>query len=110
METSGNVRRGGEAGGLSLGALLAIALCGGVFLFTSIGLLMAWVIKNRQKKSSARVYTIPDEYSQTRLTKRPLTAAHCALAAHAVLQQLQFLPDTEQEEKESGEEELGQRR
>lgn len=38
------------------------------------------------------------------------TAAHCALAAHAVLQQLQFLPDTEQEEKESGEEELGQRR
>ncbi|KAG5912773.1 hypothetical protein E4U42_001848, partial [Claviceps africana] len=62
----------GKSGSLSMGAVLAIALCGGVVLFTSIGLAMACVVKRRQKKSSARLYTIPDAYSQTRLTKRPV--------------------------------------
>ncbi|KAG6118530.1 hypothetical protein E4U13_000137 [Claviceps humidiphila] len=61
-----------EAPSLTLPKLLAIALCGGIVLFTSLGLLMAWFVRRRQDKSSARVYAIPDAYSQTRLTKRPL--------------------------------------
>ncbi|KAG6131988.1 hypothetical protein E4U38_003570, partial [Claviceps purpurea] len=61
-----------ESPSLTLPKLLAIALCGGIVLFTSLGLLMAWFVRRRQDRSSARVYTIPDAYSQTRLTKRPL--------------------------------------
>ncbi|KAG6114248.1 hypothetical protein E4U31_005820 [Claviceps sp. LM219 group G6] len=61
-----------ESPSLTLPKLLAIALCGGMVLFTSLGLLMAWFVRRRQDKSSARVYTIPDASSQTRLTKRPL--------------------------------------
>ncbi|KAG6075118.1 hypothetical protein E4U33_002176 [Claviceps sp. LM78 group G4] len=63
-----------ESPSLTLPKLLAIALCGGIVLFTSLGLLMAWLVRRRQDKSSVRVYTntIPDAYSQTRLTKRPL--------------------------------------
>ncbi|KAK2608376.1 hypothetical protein QQS21_003061 [Conoideocrella luteorostrata] len=80
METSEVVRRDGDTGGLSLGVLLAIALCGGILLFTTVGLLMAWRIKIRQKKPTARAYTIPDEYSQTRLTKRPLLMTESAVS------------------------------
>ncbi|KAG6025782.1 hypothetical protein E4U19_002981 [Claviceps sp. Clav32 group G5] len=63
-----------ESPSLTLPKLLAIALCGGIVLFTSLGFLMAWLVRRRQNKSSVRVYTntIPDVYSQTRLTKRPL--------------------------------------
>ncbi|KAG5964849.1 hypothetical protein E4U58_003045 [Claviceps cyperi] len=39
---------------LSLPKLLAIALCGGIVLFTSLGLLMAWFVRRRQDGSSAR--------------------------------------------------------
>ncbi|KAG6249519.1 hypothetical protein E4U49_008216 [Claviceps purpurea] len=43
-----------ESPSLTLPKLLAIALCGGIVLFTSLGLLMAWFVRRRQDKSSAR--------------------------------------------------------
>ncbi|KAG6006491.1 hypothetical protein E4U21_007035 [Claviceps maximensis] len=82
MEPSQHVARDAiETGLLSQGGLLAIAICGGIILSTSIGFLMAWMVKKRQKKSSARMYTIPDAYSQTRLTKRPLMMTESAVSA-----------------------------
>ncbi|KAG5913732.1 hypothetical protein E4U53_004789, partial [Claviceps sorghi] len=81
MDPSGHGKRDvAETGPLSMGAVLAIALCGGVVLFTSLGLVMACVVKRRQGRSSARVYTIPDAYSQTRLTKRPVMMSESGLS------------------------------
>ncbi|KHN95655.1 uncharacterized protein MAM_06496 [Metarhizium album ARSEF 1941] len=73
-------RRDGDAGALSLGGLLAIALCGGVVVFTSVGLLMAWRVKRRQKRARDRMYTLADEYSKTRLTKRPVVMSESAVS------------------------------
>ncbi|KAG6014205.1 hypothetical protein E4U43_006832 [Claviceps pusilla] len=73
-------RDAADAGPLTRGGLLAIAICGGICVFTSLGFLMAWMVKKRQGRSSARMYTIPDAYSQTRLTKRPLMMTESAVS------------------------------
>ncbi|PON26884.1 hypothetical protein TGAM01_v204385 [Trichoderma gamsii] len=65
---------------IGLGWLLAIALCGGVLLFTAIGLLLVWwVKKNRHRHSGPRmVYGYSATHnslmppSSSRLTKRRL--------------------------------------
>ncbi|GAO18512.1 uncharacterized protein UV8b_06622 [Ustilaginoidea virens] len=80
MEEFEAVRRDGESGGLGLGGLLGIALGGGILLFTTVGMLMAWRIKARQNKSPGRAYAIPDEFSQTRLTKRSLLMTESAVS------------------------------
>ncbi|KAK5993728.1 hypothetical protein PT974_07165 [Cladobotryum mycophilum] len=52
------LRREEDSGsaGLGLGWLLAIALCGGVLLFTAIGLLLAWWVKKRAKSNTEIIY------------------------------------------------------
>ncbi|KAG8422664.1 hypothetical protein J3459_010173 [Metarhizium acridum] len=80
MDVSVLPKRDGDSGGLSLGGLLAIALCGSIVIFTSLGLFMAWRVKVRQKRTTERMYTMPDEYSQTRLTKRPLVMTESAVS------------------------------
>ena len=80
MDGQSRISKRDGGAGLSLAALLAIAVGGGVLLFSTIGLLMAWHLKHRQRRVSTRAFTLPDEYSQTKLTKRPLIMTESAVS------------------------------
>ncbi|KAL7795373.1 hypothetical protein V8C37DRAFT_374305 [Trichoderma ceciliae] len=66
---------------IGLGWLLAIALCGGILLFTAVGLLLVWWVKKSRQPGSQRVYgyaptqnsLVPP--SSSRLIKRRLLGA-----------------------------------
>ncbi|KFH46588.1 hypothetical protein ACRE_026390 [Hapsidospora chrysogenum ATCC 11550] len=54
-------RRDGSSGGLGLGWLLAIALCGGILLFAAVGYLLVWRLKMRKTPCTTRVYAAGGE-------------------------------------------------
>ncbi|UKZ46200.1 hypothetical protein TrVGV298_000399 [Trichoderma virens] len=63
---------------IGLGWLLAIALCGGVLLFTTVGLLLVWWVKKSRSPGPQMVYSYAAAHnsalppSSSRLTKRRL--------------------------------------
>ncbi|KAL7937238.1 hypothetical protein V8C35DRAFT_332358 [Trichoderma chlorosporum] len=62
---------------IGLGWLLAIALCGGILLFTTVGLLLVWWVKKNRSPGPQMVYTFAAQStglppSSSRLTKRRL--------------------------------------
>ena len=57
---------GSSSGGLGLGWILAIALCGGVLLFACVGYLLVWRIRVRMQPCTTRVYVGRDQENPAR--------------------------------------------
>ncbi|PNP53471.1 hypothetical protein THARTR1_06165 [Trichoderma harzianum] len=73
---------------IGLGWLLAIALCGGILLFTTVGLLLVWWVKKSRSPGPQMVYSFAAQNyglppSSSRLTKRRLLGSEsfCKLSS-----------------------------
>lgn len=73
---------------IGLGWLLAIALCGGILLFTTVGLLLVWWVKKSRGPGPQMVYSFAAQNyglppSSSRLTKRRLLGSEsfCKLSS-----------------------------
>ncbi|KAH8177148.1 hypothetical protein LIA77_02230 [Sarocladium implicatum] len=61
----------GNSKGLSLGWLLALAIGGGVLILLSLGLLLIWYFRQRNRPCNTRVYSWGDMPSQTATNGNP---------------------------------------
>ncbi|KAK2592710.1 hypothetical protein QQS21_009585 [Conoideocrella luteorostrata] len=80
MESPAALEKDGRPRGLSLAALLAIELFGGIIVFLILGSFAFWRVRIHRKSWNSMEHAISDEHSQARLDERPLLKAKSTLS------------------------------